>query len=61
MRKKTKILDKTATIDAQNINPGPGAYENPEIQYGSTASKFMKISYSSGKSHRFTNSGTLCL
>ena len=60
MRKKTKILDKSATIEPQNINPGPGTYENPEIQYGSTASRFTKISYSLGKSHRFMNPGTLC-
>ena len=57
MRRKTKILDKTQTIDPQNINPGPGTYENPEIQYGSTASRFSKISYSSGRSGRFMNPG----
>ena len=29
MRKKTKVLDATMTIDNQNINPGPGTYDNP--------------------------------
>ena len=29
MRKKTKVLDLTMTIENQNINPGPGTYANP--------------------------------
>jgi hypothetical protein len=30
MRKKTKNLDLTMSIDSQNDNPGAGKYENPE-------------------------------
>ena len=30
MRKKTKVIDKTMTIENQNDNPGSGTYENPE-------------------------------
>ena len=61
MRKKTKVLDKSMTIDNQNINPGPGSYENPEIQLGSKATRFSRISYSSSKSNRFMNSGRFFL
>ena len=30
MRKKTKVIDKTMSIESQNENPGSGRYENPE-------------------------------
>lgn len=30
LRDRTKMLDKKFTIDSQNINPGPGRYEDPE-------------------------------
>ena len=30
MRKKTKTIDKTMSIESQNDNPGSGTYENPE-------------------------------
>jgi hypothetical protein len=30
MRPKTRTLDKTMSIEAQNENPGAGRYENPE-------------------------------
>lgn len=29
MGSRTKILDKSMTIDVQNNNPGPGNYRNP--------------------------------
>ena len=30
LRKKTKVIDKTMSIESQNINPGAGSYEDPE-------------------------------
>jgi hypothetical protein len=30
MRPKTRTIDKTMSIEPQNINPGAGRYENPE-------------------------------
>jgi len=30
MRRKTRVIDKTMSIDSQNNNPGAGRYENPE-------------------------------
>ena len=30
MRPKTRTLDKTMSIEPQNVNPGAGRYENPE-------------------------------
>ena len=58
MRKKTKLLDKSMTIENQNNNPGPGNYDNPELHLGSTASRYAKISYGTSRSKRFDSSGS---
>ena len=57
MRKKTQVHDKSMTIEPQTSNPGPGSYENPEIDLNrsSFSSKFQRLSYSSGKSNRFNS------
>ena len=57
MRQKTKVHDKSMTIDAQTTTPGPGNYENPEIDMNrsSFSSKFQRLSFSPGKSGRFNS------
>ncbi len=61
LRPKTTIIDKTKTIEPQNMNPGPGSYLNPELNpEGSSkhTSKFQNITYGQSKSVRFGPSGT---
>ena len=59
MRKKTKPMDKTMSLDPEELNPGPGAYENPEIDLkkSSYSSRFNRLSYSSSRSKRFGDYG----
>ena len=59
MRPKTKIINKTLTLEPQNSNPGPGDYNNPELNYASRSSKFSHISYGTSKSQRFITESTL--
>lgn len=61
LRQKTTIFDKTKTIEPQNKNPGPGSYNNPELESSSSkrASKFQNISYGQSKSVRFMPAGIL--
>lgn len=59
MRPKTKMINKTMTIEAQNSNPGPGNYDNPEISSQSHfSSKFATISYGTSKTQRFQTEST---
>lgn len=56
LREKTKMIDKSMTIDPQNVNPGPGSYINPEMEHKESfkvASKFQNISYGQSRSKRF--------
>jgi len=56
LRQKTKLLDKSMTIEPQNKNPGPGAYINPELDSKPSfkhISKFQNISYGQSRSKRF--------
>lgn len=60
MREKTRVHDKTRTIQPQNSNPGPADYENnPEMSKTLYSSHFSRIGYSNSKSKRFLNSGIL--
>jgi len=52
------MIDKSKTIEAQNDNPGPGNYDNPEIDMNSRySSKYSKIGYTSSRSKRFQSDG----
>lgn len=60
---RTKILNKSLTIEALNDNPGPGSYENIEMASKSSTplSGYVKLSYSPSRSKRFPNYGILIL
>lgn len=60
MGSRTKILDKSMTIDALNDNPGPSDYRNPEINNKSTKilGGSLKINFSASKSKRFPSAGS---
>lgn len=59
MRERTRVHDKTRTIEPQNANPGPERYENnPEMSKTLYSSHFSRIGYSNSKSRRFLNPGT---
>ncbi len=56
LRQKTKIMDKSMTIEPLNTNPGPGSYLNPELESKPSfkiISKFQNLSYGQARSRRF--------
>jgi hypothetical protein len=60
LRQKTRVLDKSMTIEPQNRNPGPGTYLNPELDPQPSfknISKFHNLSYGQSRSKRFDSSG----
>ena len=55
MGSRTKLLNKSMTIDPQNNNPGPGDYAN---SWGlQNNSQSANIRFSADKSQRFPNYG----
>lgn len=58
LRERTKMTDRTMTIEPQNNNPSPAAYENnPEKSSSLFSSSFKRLSYSGSRSKRFLDPG----
>lgn len=58
---KTNMPDKSKTIEPQNNNPGPGNYENPEIDVKSRYSSKYSINggYTTTRAKRFRSEGNI--
>lgn len=55
LRSRTKIQERSMTLDPETNNPGPGTYKGADAP---KVSKFNKISYSTSRSKRFSSDGT---
>ena len=54
MRTKTKVLDRSMTLDPEKLNPGPGSYNKSS---SSRVTKFVELSYGTSRNKRFDSYG----
>ena len=59
MRNKTKVLDRSMTLDPERENPGPGSYYKPKTD--TRVSKYADIAYGISRDRRFSNPGIFLL
>lgn len=57
MGSRTKLINKSMTIEPQNNNPGPGDYDNINNVLIHNSSEYGNLKFSADRSRRFPNYG----